>query len=69
MKTSPDVEITCTPAAGILTVSAETVAALDALAQTLTDHEHWQIDVATGWTPALTVHLTARPIRTKEIAA
>lgn len=58
---SPFVQITCEPGDGILTVSPETVAALDLLAVTLTGDEHWQIDVGIGWTAADTIHLTARP--------
>lgn len=63
-----DVDITCTPPAGILTVSAETLAALDTLATTLTNHPQWQIDLAIGWTPAETIHLTARPGQEPEAA-
>jgi hypothetical protein len=64
-----DVEITCTPPEGILTVSAETVAALDALALTLTSHPHWQYDLLIGRTPTDTIHLTARPRNHQENAA
>lgn len=64
-----DIEVACSPPEGILTVSAETVAALDALALTLTSHQHWQIDVGIGWAAADTIHLTARPRHHQETPA
>lgn len=59
-----DVEITCHPADGILTVSAETVAALDLLALTMPATGGWRIDVNA---PAAT--LTAKPAHRQEHAA
>lgn len=66
-----DIDITCRPGEGILRVSADAVAALDALAKKLTaaleDLAHalpddpWQIDVLVGRTPTDTLRLTARP--------
>lgn len=40
-----DAQITCTPRAGILTVSADTIAALDLLAVTLSEQQGWQVQV------------------------
>lgn len=60
-----DIDITCTPGDGILTISAEAVAALDVAGQAtaaLLGHEvDWQIEVRHP-----TATLTARPAHHRE---